>query len=111
MANERNILASFTDPEHAYTCARALRAQGFDVVEVDDLPTTGSDPAGLPHAPMVDWGRYGYREDVLDDKWTAPSSWSHDGLVVGEGWLLTAVIPAERYEEAAAIVRRAGGRF
>lgn len=109
MPDERNILASFTDPEQAQDCANSLREQGFDAVQVDDVPSMQSQ--SLPHSPLVNWGRYGYQADTLDDKWTGSSAWQNDGLVLGEGWLLTVVVPRSRYEDAARIVHQYGGTF
>lgn len=105
---EKNLLASFASLEDAKRCQEALREAGFDVVQVDDLQEPQSP---LPHAPLVQWGRYGYQTDRLQDKWTSPSSWddSSTGLIEGAAWLLTAVVPAEDAEHAAHIIHQYGG--
>jgi len=107
---EKNLLASFANLETAQNCQSALRDQGFDIVQVDDITPLGGTTA-LPHAPLVEWGRYGYQTDRLDDKWTSSSSWndSHTGLIEGSAWLLTAVVDAERASEAARIIEQYGG--
>lgn len=106
---EKNLLASFANLEAAKRCQHELRQQGFDVVQVDDLTPKGD--AALPHAPLVEWGRYGYQADRIDDKWTSPGSWtdSHTGLIEGAAWLLTAVVPAEEAARAAHIIEQYGG--
>lgn len=106
--SERNLLASFAHLEAAKRCQQALHDKGFDVVQVDDLDPVNND---LPHAPLVEWGRYGYQQDRLDDKWTSSSSWtdSQTGLIAGAAWLLTAVVPAEKAGEAAHIIEQYGG--
>lgn len=112
-ANEKNFLASFNSYDSARTCQQALQQQGFDVVQVDDIPSGPAASAGeLPHAAQVEWGRHGYQADTLDDKWTAASSWdqSATGLIEGGGWLLTAVVPAERAHEASTIIHKHGGK-
>lgn len=107
---EKNLLASFQNLEAAKKCQNALRQAGFDVVQVDDIQP-GSQGGTLPHAPLVEWGRYGYQTDRLQDKWTSSSSWtdSHTGLIEGAAWLLTAVVPAEGAERAAHIIEQYGG--
>ncbi|NMP22278.1 hypothetical protein [Sulfobacillus harzensis] len=105
---EKNLLASFANLEAAKKCQDALYAAGFDVVQVDDLDPARMD---LPHAPNIQWGRYGYQPRRLDDKWTDASSWqdSHTGLIEGGAWLLTAVVPAERAADAVHIIEQYGG--
>ena len=105
---EKNLLASFANLESARRCHDALRQAGFDVVQVDDLNPPQND---LPHAPLVEWGRYGYQPDRLDDKWTDSSSWTNSstGLIEGASWLLTAVVPGERADEAVHIIEQYGG--
>ncbi|CAB1128738.1 conserved protein of unknown function [Candidatus Hydrogenisulfobacillus filiaventi] len=108
----RNLLATFTFPEHAYACEQALRGAGFDVVQVDYVPST--PPDALNHAPAVEWGRQGYQPEVLDDKWTAASAWDHQGppgLIDGESYLLTAVVPEEDARRAETLIRQHGGRL
>ncbi len=105
---EKNLLASFANLDAAKKCQAALKNAGFPVVQVDNLDPTNMD---LPHAPLVEWGRYGYQADRLDDKWTDASSWqdSHTGLIEGASWLLTAVVDADRAGEAAHIIEQYGG--
>ncbi len=107
---EKNLLASFQSLEAAKKCQDALRQAGFDVVQVDNIQP-GNQGGTLPHAPLVEWGRYGYQTDRLQDKWTSSSSWtnSHTGLIEGAAWLLTAVVPAEGAEKAAHIIEQYGG--
>ena len=107
---DKNILASFSSLETAQKCQDHLRHLGFDVVQVDNIGS--SDSTLLPHTPLVEWGRYGYQTDRLDDKWTAASSFEYrkTGLAGGGGgWLLTAVVPAERAGTAAHIIEQYGG--
>jgi hypothetical protein len=107
---EKNLLASFSDLQAAKHCQDALRDEGFDVVEVDSISPAG-DQDPLPHAPAMQWGRYGYQPRRLDDKWTSPSSWlnSSTGLIEGSHWLLTAVVPAEDAEHVAHVIHQYGG--
>ncbi|MCY0880280.1 MAG: hypothetical protein OWU84_15260 [Firmicutes bacterium] len=106
---EKNLLASFASLEAAKDCQAALRQAGFDVVQVDRVNAPGGE--ALPHMPLVEWGRYGYQTDRLDDKWTSAAAWddSDSGLLEGGAWLLTAVVPAENAAEAHAIIARHGG--
>lgn len=105
-----NILATFTLPERAQAAADDLRAAGFEIVQVDRVPSETPDP--LKHGPVVEWGRYGYQPNVLDDKWTAASSWDNaSGLIDGESWLVTAVVDAADQSRAEKIIRRHGGRI
>jgi hypothetical protein len=108
VGREVTVLASFTLPEDAEACQAALRRAGLDVVQVAPL---SSGPDGPTESALVEWGRYGYQPDVLDDKWTAASAWDHGGLIWGQGWLLTAVVPDEAAERARDIIRRYGGHL
>lgn len=107
---EKNLLASFARLESAKQCQDALYQAGFKVVQVDDLDPGTLD---LPHAPLIEWGRYGYQPRPLDDKWTSASSWqdSYTGLDEGAAWLLTAVVPAEKAGQAAHIIEQYGGKL
>lgn len=106
---ERTILASFTMPERAQQCQDALRAVGYDVVQVDAIQ---SNPETLSaHTPIVEWGRYGYEPTMVDDKWTGASSWEHGGLIMGESWLLTAVVPEQDGDHVLQIIQSYGGRL
>ncbi|MCY0898323.1 MAG: hypothetical protein OWU33_05205 [Firmicutes bacterium] len=108
---EKNLLASFATLSAAQQCQQALRDRGFDVVQVDHLTAPGGDT--LPHMPLVEWGRYGYQTDRLDDKWTSAAAWNDgaDGLLTGASWLLTAVVPAADAETAAQIIKQHGGNL
>jgi hypothetical protein len=108
--SEQNLLAAFRDLAAAQHCQDALREQHFDVVEVSHLDSTQS-PDILPHAPLVQWGRYGYQARRLDDRWTSPASWTGvtPGVDDGGAWLLTAVVPAEDAQCAARIIKEYGG--
>lgn len=110
MAREVTLLATFTLPEDAETCRDALYRAGLDVVQVAPV---ASGPRAPTEPALVEWGRYGYQPDVLDDKWTAASSWdwANEGLIGGEGWLLTAVVPEEAAAQARTIIRRYGGHL
>lgn len=107
---EKNLLASFSQLESAKNCQQALLREGFEIVQVDDIGQN-ANPAALPHAPLLEWGRSGYTTRELNDKWTSSSSWdqSHTGLIEGASWLLTAVVPAEDASRAAHIIKRFGG--
>ncbi len=107
---EINLLARFTILERAQACRDALRHQGFDVVQIDNIPSMESSQL-LSHAPMVEWGRYGYEYGRLDDKWTMPAAWDHQGLGYGEDWLLTAVVPHDGAVKASAIIKEFGGKL
>ena len=107
---EINLLARFTMLERAQACRDALRHNGFDVVQIDNIPSMESSQL-LNHAPMVEWGRYGYEYDRLDDKWTMPAAWDHQGLGYGEDWLLTAVVPHDGAAKATAIIKEFGGKL
>lgn len=109
MAHEVNILATFTLPERAQAAADDLRAAGFEIVQIDRVPSQSPVPP-LDHTPVVEWGRYGYQPNVLDDKWTAASSWENgSGLIDGESWLLTAVVESDDEVRARGIIRQHGG--
>ncbi len=104
MADEIKLLARFTFSEQAEACQQALRAQGFDVVQVDPIA-----PEAQPY-PVAEWGRFGYQADAIDDKWTQVSSWDNSaGLVFGESWLLSAVVEASDAEHARQLIRNYGG--
>ena len=106
---EKSVLAFFRSLEQAQHCERALRHQGFDVLQIDSVPGDMGTEA-LDHAPLVDWGRYGYDLGRLDDKWTASGSWSHNGLSVG-AWVLTAVVPQADRDQVAHVVKEFGGEL
>jgi len=106
---EQTLLAHFTFPEQAEKARDALVRAGLDVVRVDSPPME----ARSRQVPLVEWGRYGYRPDGLDDKWTSAAAWDNllnlPGADVGEGILLTAVVDEDRAEDARAIIKRFGG--
>ena len=106
----KNLLASFANLDNAKRCQNRLNDEGFDIVQVDDLDPLNND---LPHAPLISWGRYGYQQAQLEDKWTSSSSWtdSHTGLIEGAAWILTAVVPAEGAQKAARIIEQYGGKL
>lgn len=107
--DEVTLMASFTLPENARRAEADLRAAGFDVVQVSEVADDGH---GAPGEPVVEWGRYGYQAHMLDDKWTTAAAWDNRlGLNLGEGLLLTAVVPAEERGRAARIIEGAGGRL
>ncbi len=106
---EQNILAFFDTLEGAEKCQHDLRKRGFDVVQIDSVPTDMGDEV-LSHAPLVNWGRYGYDVGRLDDKWTAAGSWQEHGLNAG-AWLLTAVVPQGDRDHAAEIIQKSGGQL
>lgn len=108
MSREVNLLATFTMPENARHCQEALREQGFEIIQLDRVGSNVDTP--LNHFPLVEWGRYGYQPNVLDDKWTAASSWDNEGgLIAGESWLLTAVVPDEDAPRARQVIEEHGG--
>ena len=108
MAREINLMAQFTLPERARQCAEDLRAQGFDIVQVDSVDSGALQR--LDQFPVVEWGRYGYQPSTVDDKWTAASSWDNPtGLIDGESWLLTAVVEEEDGDRARTTIRQHGG--
>lgn len=105
MANEINILARFTFVERAEACQQALRANGFEVVQLDPITLDAEEPY-----PVAEWGRFGYQVDAIDDKWTLASAWDNaTGLIFGEDWLLTAVVEASDAERARKLIRDYGG--
>ncbi|SMC06531.1 hypothetical protein SAMN00768000_2869 [Sulfobacillus thermosulfidooxidans DSM 9293] len=106
---EKNILAFFRSLEQAQRCQEALRHQGFDVIQIDAVPADMGNEI-LNHAPLVDWGRYGYDIGRLDDKWTASGAWTHQGLSVG-AWILTAVVPASDRDHVAHTITEFGGQL
>lgn len=108
MAREVNLLAQFTFPEHAEACAQALRDHGFDVIQIDQVPS--HQTRFVDHTPVVEWGRYGYQPNLIDDKWTAASSWDNpDGLIGGQTWLLTAVVEEDAADTVRKIIAHHGG--
>jgi hypothetical protein len=107
--DEVTLMASFTLSENARRAEADLRAAGFDVVQVSDASDGGY---GAPGEPLVEWGRYGYQAQMPDDKWTTAAAWDNRlGLNVGEGLLLTAVVPRDERGRAATIIEAAGGRL
>lgn len=109
MSHEVNLLATFTLPENAHHCQDALRDLGFEIVQIDRM---SPGPGMVNHAPLVEWGRYGYQPDTLDDKWTAASAWENEGgLIAGESWLLTAVVPDQDVDQARQTIERYGGQL
>ncbi len=108
-AGEVTLLASFDEPEPAQRAAQALRAAGFDIVQVADSGASSGARAG---EPLVEWGRHGYQMEASDDKWTSAAAWANPwGLDLGGGILLTAVVPSAERARAAAIIETAGGRL
>lgn len=106
---EVTLLASFDRPEQAQRAADALRAAGFDIVQLADGASASAEPVG---APLVEWGRYGYQMGALDDKWTTAAAWEDPlGLTLGGGTLLTAVVPSADRPRAAHVIEAAGGRL
>ena len=106
-AQESAILARFTFADRAEAVRDALRAHGFDVIDIR-RPEDEQPPAG-PTA-LVEWGRYGYALTSLDDKWTSAASWDNAlNLNLGEAVLLTAVVPKDRADEVRRIIRDGGG--
>lgn len=110
MAKEHNFLAAFNSLEEAENCRHQLRNAGFDIVQIDQL-SEGPSAQDLNHEPLVEWGRYGYQPEVLDDKWTTSSSWQNEGLINGGEWLLTAVVSQIDGEKARKIIIESGGRL
>lgn len=111
MEQEQTLLAHFTFPEQAEKARDALVEAGVDVVQVDRV-----GPAGGAHPiPLVEWGRYGYELEGLDDKWTSAAAWDdrlqRSGVDAGEAVLLTVVVDGERAGAARDIIRRFGGTF
>lgn len=108
MTQEINLLAQFTFPERAQDCADALQRHGFDVVQIDQLPSEAGPQRA--QVPVVEWGRYGYQPNIVDDKWTQTSSWDNpQGFIDGEAWLLTAVVDEDAVELARHIIKAHGG--
>lgn len=108
---ERTILASFAVRDQAVRCEEALRQEGFDVVQVDDM-TMGSLPSAFWQGPVVEWGRYGYQPGMLDDRWTSASDWPPAVRPPGgDEWILTAVVPEEQGDHATRLIARYGGRL
>ncbi|MDA8198149.1 MAG: hypothetical protein M0Z54_01785 [Thermaerobacter sp.] len=106
---EVTLMARFDRPEQAERAAQALRAAGFDIVQLADGAPGGPEPVG---APLVEWGRYGYQMGALDDKWTTAAAWENPlGLTLGSGTLLTAVVPSADRQRAAQVIEAAGGRL
>lgn len=110
MPSQKNLLARFALLEKAQACRDTLRAKGFDIVQIDNIPSAGSSQLENL-GPLVEWGRYGYDVDRLDDKWTAASAWGQQDFLGGEDWLLTAVVPTDRAHEADQIIRQHGGQL
>ncbi len=110
MPNEKNLLARFALLEKAQACRDALYAKEFDIVQIDNIPSLGSSQL-QNQVPLVEWGRYGYEFDRMDDKWTATSAWANSDVVDGDDWLLTAVVPTDRAGEVADIIRQHDGQL
>lgn len=106
---EVTLIASFDRPEQAERAADALRAAGFDIVQVADGASGTPD---APGEPLVEWGRYGYHTGARDDNWTTAAAWDNpSGLNLGDGMLLTAVVPSADRPQAAQIIEAGGGRL
>lgn len=106
---EQTLLAHFTFPEQAEKARNALVEAGLDIVQVDHV----DQQASSRQVPLVEWGRYGYQADGLDDKWTSAAAWDNQlnipGADIGEGILLTAVVDEDRADEARGIIKHFGG--
>jgi hypothetical protein len=108
--DQRTLLARFTWADRARQAMERLRAHGLTTVSVDRLDARDDVPENPVAEPWVDWGRLGYTPERLDDKWTSASAWDNGlGLISGEGVLLTAVVPADREDEARRLIQEAGG--
>ncbi len=102
--NEKNLLAFFARLEDAQECQNTLRQKGFDVVQVDPIPSQSTYDT-LNNAPQLSWEQLGYGADTA-----GMSTWGGQGMNA-DSWLLTAVVPAVERDSVAKIITRLGGQL
>ncbi len=98
--DEATLTASFGGVEQAERAAQALRAAGFDIVQVSEGAFAAEAPMGEPWA---EWGWPGYQTGAGGD---------HPlGMARNDGPLLRAVIPVTDRPRVVHIIEAAGGRL
>lgn len=117
---ERSILASFQFTHKAEAAVRALRQAGFHTLQIDRVGEYGREPAPDQLRPAFGAGVQSTQVLFGTEKAGADAS----GILLAatpevsgiggsidpwEGVLLTAVVPAERLDEALTIIRQHGG--
>jgi len=120
---ERNILAGFRSPDDANKAAEQLRKSGFTTVQVDTVsqyPGDGIDKITNPIAGEVpSLGSLTLEADFHSGREAsvlAAADPSASGMAdrnmedIGRNILLTAVVPEERGDEAAEIIKSFGGQ-
>lgn len=122
---ERNLLAGFVSVDDAQKAEQALRQAGFTETQVDTVspypgegvqqrmnPLTGNIP-GLGHMTLdADFGSKS--ASILAAADVSASGMSDgDGIMpeVNQGVLLTAVVSAERADQAEQIIKQYGGNI
>lgn len=122
-AGESSILATFHSFPQAEAAKRALREAGLTEVQIDRFGEHGYNPEAAWHSPYhgltttIAGVTYEDTPAQFSGADTRPllaampeaSGMSGPLTAQGHGVLLTAVVPAERREEAYAIIRRHGG--
>ncbi|GAA4724291.1 hypothetical protein [Brevibacillus fulvus] len=121
---ERNILAGFRTMESAEQAAKQLQQAGFKTVQVSHIgeypgggldqltnPITGEIPSLGSLSLDADFpsGRNASILAAADPDASGLSDGGQDS--VGPSFLLTAVVPENRSEEASQILRSCGGQF
>lgn len=120
---ERNILAGFHTEENANKAANALKKAGFETIQVEQLgkfpgegpqvitnPISGEIPT-LGHLTLgAAFFQAGRDASVMAAADPAASGMSDGGPdTIGPSFLLTAVVPENRGDEAVQLIRSFGG--
>jgi len=122
---ERNLLAGFISFDDAQAAEKALKQAGFTEIQVDDVspypgegvqqvmnPITGNIPS-LGHMTL-DADFSSKSASILAATDVSASGMSDgDGMMpeVNQGVLLTAVVPAEKADQAEKIIKEYGGNI
>lgn len=123
---ERGILSYFPSSARAQEAAEELVRAGFEAVEIDRVSRYGTEfnkefnnpinnaasLAGLTGYSDGSGGGQGDAMRVMQAADPSASGYGLDGYGVagGKAFLLTAVVPEERVEEAVEIIKKRGGQ-
>ncbi len=103
---EKNLLAFFPKIEDAQECQSRLRHEGFDVVQIDPIPTQSAYDT-LNNTRMLEGSIL--LEDVLATG--ADSANLASQGIIADAWLFTAVVPAAERDRVARIISDHGGQL
>lgn len=116
--SEQSVMASFRDPDQARRAARALERAGLGPARVDRISLYPDETSGLPPRPLP--GRMESLASAVlgsaggDTGAALAAHPSASGLAGGprarlRPYVVTAVVPRRRADEAARILREHGG--